>query len=37
MLVYFKNKDAAEVMASAEADGEPEYLQEEDLSRRTAS
>jgi hypothetical protein len=37
MLVYFKNKDAAEVMASAEADGEPEHLQDEDLSRRTAS
>ncbi len=36
MLVYFKNKVAAEVMASAEADGEPEHPQKKDLSRRTA-
>ena len=37
MLVYFKNKVAAEVMASAEADGEPERPQREDLSPRKAS
>ncbi len=37
MLVYFKNKVAAELMASAEADGEPEHLQKEDLSRTIAS
>jgi hypothetical protein len=33
MLVYFKNKVAAEVMASAEADDESEHP---NLSRRTA-
>lgn len=33
MLVYFKNKIAAEVMASAEADDESEHL---NLSRRIA-
>jgi hypothetical protein len=34
MLVYFKNKVAAEVMESAEADNEPEHP---NLSRGTAS
>jgi hypothetical protein len=37
MLVYFKNKVAAEVMSSGAVDSEPEQPQEDDLSPRTAS